>query len=329
MINLETGRYSLDVHVVGTTNFRYVNFYPPSGRRDINEIDGIRGDLALVSLRKMLNRGVPVVACDGGSSPDFLEALDEFEGKGLTLIPADRITAAGRAPQRRAAFHQAADLYPNKEIIFYYQPEKDLTEFLPFVVRKFLEERVDVALLGRDPGLFEKYYPPYMRRSELRVNRTYNRLMKRLGLMKEEAEFDWFFGPFLFRNDPRVAELFTKQYVLTYQVAQGDPAEWIWSRVGALANPEIFSGSHYFPIIEALFNKMKVIGIEIPYIYPETQRENEMSIDNFATFQVRRTMTASAYLLEALHLVALLRGDERTKIRLEEDTIGEGLTQAI
>lgn len=117
--------------------------------------------------------------------------------------------------------------------------------------------------------------------------------------------------------------------ILDNQFAQGDPAEWIWSCVGALANPEIFSGSHYFSIIEALFNKMEVIGIEIPYIYPETQRENEMSIDNIATFQVRRTITASAYLLEALHLVALLRGDERTKIRLEEDTIGEGLTQAM
>lgn len=88
----------------------------------------------------------------------------------------------------------------------------------------------------------------------------------------------------------------------------------IKSRIGAVTDPEKNSGSHYFPIIEALFEGKRVVSVEIPFVYPETQRRNETSEETIADFRERRRVDAAAYRLEAIHFLAHLKGDPRSKI---------------
>ncbi len=291
--------------IVVVTNFLYKGYsvLPEGEQRNVNDTDGIRGDLALEMLDKALGLGVKVVASDGGSSADFLKKLESFIGEELILIDS---SSSDRGYQRRNAFERAIQI-PGKEVIVYVQPEKVLLiDFLTEISKPILEGQAEIVIPKRDPVLFEETYPRYMRESELRVNKTYDWLMRKAGLMTKDQSFDWFFGPVVFKNDPEIVSLFLKEYEVVGSIK---------SRIGAETNPEKYSGGHYFPIIEALYNGKKVVSVEIPFRYPETQQKNEMFGKVRAQFIERRKMDAASYRLETLHFLAFLKGDPKSKIR--------------
>lgn len=291
--------------IVIATNFLYENYKSLSSgaKREDGDTDGIRGDLALELLRKALDNGVQVVACDGGSSTDFLFALEKFSNKGLTVVNSN---IQGRAPQRRSAFETAVSL-PNGKVIIYTQAEKvPLIDNIVEISKPILDGRADIVIPKRNQNLFKESYPDYMWQSEIRVNATYDWLLKRAKLMKPEESFDWFFGPVVFKNDPEIVTMFLKKYRVEGSIR---------SRIGAVADPEKNSGSHYFPIIEALFKGKRVVSVEVPFIYPETQRKNELSEEKVADFRQRRQLDGAAYRLEAIHFLAYLKEDKRSRIR--------------
>lgn len=291
--------------IVLTTNFLYRNYKPTkeAEQRDTADTDGIRGDLALESLNKALSLGVRIVASDGGSSPDFLSALEILMNRGLTLV---RSGAPQRGPQRRKAF-ETATLLPGGRVIVYTQPEKvSLMGRLVEISRPILEGNADIVIPKRNPELFEQSYPGYMTESELKVNKTYDWLMRRANLITKNESFDWFFGPVVFRNDPEIVALFLKRYELK---------DVIRSRAGAELDPEMHSDGHYFPIIKALFLEKRVASVEIPFVYPPMQRANEMSPEKIEDFKRRRKLDAAAYRLEAIHFLKFLKGNPRSKIR--------------
>lgn len=291
--------------IVIATNFLYTNYKPlvEGQSRQDGDTDGIRGDLALELLNKTLDNGVRVVACDGGSSDEFLSTLEQVKDKGLTVVKSE---IPGRAPQRRKAFETAA-LLPNSKVIVYTQSEKvSLIDHLAEISKPILEGKADVVIPKRKPELFNQTYPKYMRQSELRVNKTYDWLMKRAGFMAKGESFDWFFGPVVFRNDPEIVDLFLRQYSIVGSIR---------SRIGAQTDPEKNSGNHYFPIIEALFNRKEVLSVEVPFVYPESQFKNETSPEAIERFRQRRKQDGVAYRLEAIHFLAFLRGDEKDKIK--------------
>lgn len=282
--------------VVLTTNFLYRNYSALGGDqpRKIDDTDGIRGDLALESIRKAIDQGVRIVACDGGSSKEFLAKLEEFKDKGLIVVTSD---IPGRSPQRRRAFEVAAKL-PEGRVIVYFQPEKvGLMDNLAQIAKPILDGTADIVIPKRNAEQFEKSYPDYMRKSELQVNKTYDFIMRRAGLMRKDESFDWFFGPVVFKNDPKIVDMFLKKYRIDGS---------IYSRIGSETDPERHSDGHYFPIILALFNKLRVVSTEVQFTYPEIQRENE-SYGAVETFKERRRMDAAAYRLEALHYLAFLK----------------------
>lgn len=292
--------------IVIATNLLYKNYKSIAAgeQKEDADTDGIRGDLAIECLSKALESEVRVVAADGGSSPDFLSALEKFKNEGLLTLVTSSIS--GRVPQRRNAFETAASL-PGSKAIIYIQPEKvSLIDHLAEISRPILDGSADIVVPKRNPELFRESYPSYMRDSEIRVNKTYDWLMQRAGLMRKDQSFDWFFGPVVFKNDPKITSLFLETYQLT------DP---IKSRIGANSNPEMNSGSHYFPIIKALFNKLRVQSVEVPFVYPKAQRDNEMSAEKIAQFQTRRQLDGAAYRLEAIHFLAYLRNDPRSEIK--------------
>ena len=295
--------------IVVATNFLYRGYQPTTKgqQRQEDDTEGIRGDLALASLNKALSLGVRVVASDGGSSPDFLSALERFKIQGLTLVSSD---IPLRGPQRRRAF-ETSTLLPDGMVIVYTQPEKvALMDYLVEISQPILESNADIVIPKRNLKLFEESYPEYMRKSEIRVNTTYDRLMQGVGLMEKGESFDWFFGPVVFKNSAEVVSLFLKQYELTENITIRR------NRIGNVQlDPEMHSDGHYFPIIEALFRKMHVVSVEVPFEYPPTQKANEMSPEKIRKFEQKRGEDAAAYLLEAIHFLAYLRGDLRSKIR--------------
>lgn len=194
-------------------------------------------------------------------------------------------------------------------MIIYTQAEKKtIPDYAADISRPILEGKADIVIPSRNPGLFEQYYPDYMRRSELRVNATYDRLMRGAGIMTTDQSFDWFFGPVAFKNDPETVDLFLATYIT-------NETNSIRSRLdGVKPDPKMHSNGHYFPIIEALFRGIKVEGVEVPFEYPELQRLNEMHPDNIDDFSNRRKLDAGAYRLEAIHFLAFLKGNIKTKI---------------
>lgn len=296
--------------LVMATNCLYRDYHVLSKnkQRDSSDTDGTRGDLAAELFTKTSSLGIRIVVCDGGSSYEFLSAVDKFTGNGLTIVSSD---TPGRGPQRRSAF-KAATLLPGSRIILYTQPEKVLDpkvisqkNYFELVSKPILEGRADIVIPKRNHKLFEQSYPPYMRLSELKVNRTYDRLMHGAKLMREDESFDWFFGQVVFINEPEIVALFLKEYVLSGPIR---------SRIGASPNPQMHSAGHYFPIIEALFNRLRVVSVDVPFEYPATQRANEESSERMAEFKERRLLDGAAYRLEALHFLAFLQGDPRSKI---------------
>lgn len=291
--------------IVVVTNFLYKEYsvLPEGEQRNVDDTDGIRGDLALEVLHKAMGLGVRVVASDGGSSADFLKKLESFVGEGLILINS---SSPDRGCQRRNVFERATQI-PGKNVIVYVQPEKvSLIDHLVEISKPILEGQAEIVIPKRDSVVFEETYPGYMRESEIRVNATYDWLMRRARLMTKDQSFDWFFGPVVFKNDPEIVSLFLKEYEVVGSIK---------SRIGAETNPEKYSGGHYFPIIEALYNGKKVVSVEIPFRYPETQQKNEMFGKVRAQFIERRKMDAASYRLETLHFLAFLKGDPKSKIR--------------
>lgn len=301
--SVKTERISYGDQIVVATNFLYRDYKLPvvGEPRHEDDTDGIRGDLALKSLKRALRLGVRIVASDGGSSPDFLSALEAFQD-GLVIVHSED---PNRGPQRRNAFGKAIAL-PNALAIVYTQGEKNLADFLVKITKPIIEGNADIVIPKRNPELFKLSYPGYMRKSELEVNATYDWLMQKAGLMKKDESFDWFFGPVVFRNDPEIVALFLKRYALE---------DVIRSRAGANPDPDMHSDGHYFPVIEALFKKMRVVSVEVPFVYPATQKANEMSPEMMPRFMERRTLDGAAYRLEAIHFLRFLKGKLGSKIR--------------
>lgn len=303
--SVDTERIPYGDRIVVATNYLYKDYrvLPNGEQRNPADTDGIRGDLALELLNKAISLGVRIVVSDGGSSPKFISALEEFKNKGLTVVCSD---VPERGPQRRKAF-ETATLLPDGRVIVYTQPEKvSLIDRLVEISKPILEGNADIVIPKRNPELFEQSYPDYMRKSELKVNATYNWLMRKAGLMTKDESFDWFFGPIVFKNDPEIVAFFLKGYEIENAIR---------SRAKAKPDPEMHSDGHYFPVIEALFKKMSVVSVEVPFVYPATQKANEMSPERLTAFREKRLLDADAYRLEAIHFLEFLKGNPRSQIR--------------
>lgn len=304
LVNKEGISYANQIVVATNCLYRNYRALYEGEQRSMEDTDGVRGDLALELFKKATGVGVRVVVCDGGSSADFQSALEGFKDHGLMVVGSDVLP--GRGPQRRSVFEAAAKLTGGRVIVYTQAEKSPLLNNFPEICKPILEDGADIVIPSRNSELFEQTYPRYMKDSEIKVKNTYNRLMKRYGLLEETENFDWFFGPVAFKNDPEIVSLFLKRYELKASIR---------SRRGAQPNPELHSNAHYFPIIEALFKRKRVISVETSFEYPRLQRINEESPEKIVDFMERRQKDADAYRLEAIHFLAFLRGDPGSKIK--------------
>lgn len=117
------------------------------------------------------------------------------------------------------------------------------------------------------------------------------------------AELDLFFGPRIFHNDSKIMNFFLRQF---------------YFRIGShefrheILDPEELSNATFFPIILALKHGLRIQSVEIPFSYPELQKENE-EIGNRGLFEEKRRSQRLRLLVELMHFINYFGYRRRTK----------------
>lgn len=230
--------------------------------------DQLRGNLAIRMLSTAKEMGYQLAVVDGGSSPEFIEALKKHD------INISSQKEKGMSASRRQVFEEASVLN-GVEVICWTEPEKILMiENLLQAAQPVLDGEADIVIPARTEEGFASY-PPQQAYSEMRFRHFYNKILKLNGLIPENPEdlnkpegttgLDIAFGPRIFRNDPEIREFFMHKYKLK----EG-------SKLTGKVKPESYSDATFFPIMLALVNKKIVKSVTVPYyIHPEEQTKFE------------------------------------------------------
>lgn len=259
--------------------------------RSIKNSDKVRGDLALETIQKAKNLGYEVVVADGESSKTFRKALGKIEG--VYLIKR-------RSMKRRLAKRQAikkASNIPGVKVIVVTEPEKVslIADCISILVQPVLDNRGDIVLPKRNQELFIRTYPQYQVDSETEGNILYNEILRTHGLLQTNAEnMDIFFGPMVLKNSRHILSLFMKNYPFKI-------------RISSKAH-QFFQEDEYgfIPTVYALKKGLKVKSVEVPFSYPNKQKQNEIAVAKELFITKRRNQKMSI-LIDLLYFTHYLK----------------------
>jgi hypothetical protein len=275
--------------------FTLITFYPKwhKGKlRSITDTDKIRGDLALEFIQKASSVGYQVVVVDGKSAKTFRQELKKF--------PNIKATGRGgfkRSPAKRKAFKIASRLPGVKAIIATEAEKVSLIDFAEKLAQPVLDNRADIVIPKREDELFASTYPDYMYESETEGNRLYLEQLKAHGLLKNGQSYDLFFGPRVLANKPIVLNLFLRKSFSKLESKSEDKQYF---------DPEEYANAQFFPIVYALKKKLRIESVEIPFVYPKLQKENETKGAR-SYFEEKRKAQKMGILLELMHLLNYLK----------------------
>jgi len=277
------------IAIVATTS--YPKWY--RGKlRSIKDIDKIRGDLAIEFAIKSTKNGYRLVVADWHSPKTFRKELSSISN--VILI---RRRSPKRSPSKRQALLRATKLSDIKVIIL-TEPEKVslVQECIPLIAKPILNGEADIVVPKRNDTLFKETYPAYQYESEVEGNRTYNEELKSHKLIDiSENDFDMFFGPRAFSNDRKIVRLFMRRY--RFSIAHASFPSWYF-------DAEELSNTNFFPVVSALRRGLKVKSVEVPFKYPNAQKQNEEKLDDL--FLEKRKAQRIGLIVELLHFVAYL-----------------------
>jgi hypothetical protein len=286
--------------------FAIITYYPKWYKgplRSIKHTEKLRGDLALEFLRKATAAGYTVICVDGQSANSFHKELAAISD--LTVV---RRRTPGRGVNKRQAIKYLSKVQKVKVIVL-TEGEKIsiLSDCLPEIVTPILTGKADIVVPRRRDDLFKSSYPAYMYQSEVEGNRIYNEALRTHGVFTPGIpDFDIFFGPRAFKNDPKIVSLFMKRYTIT----GGTLLE-------GLFDPDAYSNILNFPIITAVKNKLRVLDVEVPFVYPQIQKENE-EVGAREMFVLKRNEQRVNFLIGLMHFLSYLDRKKTTKLKLAE-----------
>jgi len=241
-------------------------------------VDKVRGDLALETIHSVTINGYQIVVVDSQKSPAFGEELKKLND----IILAEEIP--GLSNSRQQGFRKALELTYKEgqkavpiEIIAWVEPEKVsiVKNNIPIIIKPLLKNKADIVIPKRGMQEFVDTYPDYQVKYEKASNLLWNRMLRIFGIMPQDHEdLDVWFGPRFFSNKPEVTSLFLKKYNYLENSNLQETSNKIYQTDG-------YSNALYFPVIQALFNHLRVESVEIPYLHPETQTQIENNNDNF------------------------------------------------
>lgn len=261
--DIETEFKPEKVAIAMTTS--YPGWYPGE-LRSIEDTDKVRGDLGLEMIKKAVDRGFNVVVVDKDSPQDLRQ---QFSGLVTRFISRGRDDT--RASERKIAVGEASSISEVK-IIIRTEPEKiSLLDFIQEISLPILKKEADIVVPKRRDEEFRAAYPPYMYESETYANRKYNSILREFNILPNEAEedLDIYFGPTVIANDPQVVSLYMERYKF-------QDKKVLKRGIRRYVRPDDFSNSQMFAVVKALNSGLKVVGVEIPFVYPKSQRDNEM-----------------------------------------------------
>ena len=286
--------------------FAIITSYPKwySGKlRSIKHTDKVRGDLALEFAQKAIQLGYNLVIADKGSTKTFLKELRTHSD--VHII---RRKANGSGKGKRLAI-DAVRKISGIEVIILVEPEKVsfLTDCLGAAVMPILQDKADIVIPARKDDLFKLTYPPYMYESEIEGNSIYNEALRTNTILtKEMPDYDWFFGPRVFRNDAKTVSLFKRIY--TFKGI---------SLLEKLYTPDNYSNVQFFPVINALKERLRVMSVEVPFKYPSIQKENE-EIGAKEVFIQKRKIQRVGLLIDLMHFLRFLDKKKGSDMRINK-----------
>lgn len=231
---------------------------------DLSNTDKVRGDLAIQTIDAAIRHGYTVVINDGDSSREFKAELTKRK-----IVFQVRI-GEGRSTARRQVIEYSSHI-PGVRVVVRVEPEKVslVKECIPLLVEPILKGRADIVVPKRQEGLFSSSYPDYMHESEMYANKKYNDILHESKILSPGKFFDFFFGPVVYSVKPKILKLFLESFDLNLKK---EPV------VGAreYLNSDDFFNSQILGIVKALSIGIKVISVEVPFVYPITQKENEI-----------------------------------------------------
>lgn len=275
--------------------FAIITYYPKWYRgklRSIKHTDKVRGDLALEFFAKAAKLGYKVVVADGRSSKTFKKAVVKIHDiifiKRRKLNPVD---------SKLHVIKKTAKIRDIKAIVL-SEPEKvSLLNFIVQITKPVLEDKADIVIPERNRELFQKTYPAYMFESEREANKLYNEILRTNGILKEENDYDFFFGPRVFSTDKKVLKLFSRYY--NFKIGKT-----VFQN--SFQNFRVHSVPQFLPIVVALKKRMKISSVTVDFSYPQLQKENEEKGQKIL-FEEKRIYQRMSALLDLLYFLHSLQ----------------------
>jgi hypothetical protein len=281
------------------TTTAYAKWYPGEVDKD-GELgtvsDKIRGDLAIRLLKEAKQQGFQLSVVDGSNNEAFRGALT---AAGINWQAEEEHSMSG---SRRQALRGAAGL-PGAKYLVWTEPEK-VSMIEDDLVMKAVEMigrgEADIVIPKRSEAS-KKTYPKFQIDSEMKANDGINRLLVSRALLKpEEADLDWMIGPRIFRNDEKLAGLFTEKY--EFASNNPNPKDKLVALQGMIKT-EFWSNFTFFPVAAALAQGYRVRSLEVDYRHPAEQTALERDTKEFNDKRVAQRvgiLTGMVYLLDQL-----------------------------
>lgn len=285
---------------IATSTF-YKNYY--SGHlQDHDQVDKIRGNLALQMMGIAVERGYQLVVVDGNSSKDFQKEAADL---GVALTPENE---RGMSAGRRQAILAASQL-PGVKIVTWTEPEKVsmVRDCIEIGTKRIRRGEADISIPERGPGSFGTY-PTYQVNYEQRANRRWNGTLRRFGFYGGFRDLDVWIGPRFIRNDPELIDLFMKKF--EYKSPQP-----LSSEVQRDKNLELWANAIFLPLVSAMHKGYRVVGQRVPYLHPAEQTALEQDSPQF---QQKRVTQYRNINMATYYLVRHLDGRDDSRLSLRE-----------
>lgn len=272
-------------------------FYPSW---PVDEVDKVRGDLAIETIDEIKKRGFSLFISDGGNSDRFLSKISGSRSHIYTQK--NRGLSAGR----RLALTQAS-LKKDTLAIGLFELEKIsfIKDCLIPSVQPILENKADLVVPKRDEKSFLTY-PNYQVESEKLLNSLLSSMM--INTLKKKGEpippdindIDFLFGPKVISNKAPILDLFMDKYI---SKNLSDEKKF---------QCEVWANALFFPLIVALYKGLRVKSIPVSYLHPKSQTLQE---SNNPLFIRKRKYQFETLLAAIKELILLLENDPTSRIK--------------
>jgi hypothetical protein len=231
--------------------------------------DKVRGDETILMARAIQERGYQMIVVDGGSPPEFLEELRKLG----VVVQAQKEPGLGAG--KREAMIAASKLDGVKVITLTEEKRSLFADNSPEeLFAPILRNGADIIIYGRSKAAFETL-PKEQRKYESLINSKITSKLIKEGLwLSSQGEIDMAFGPVAFRNDESILELFTRVY--KFDAEEGNTLHM-------QVKPDRWANPQYIPRIQAMYDGLNVVKLEVNYEHSEAQRKIEEGDPNYVT----------------------------------------------